>query len=87
MAETPVTASYNLENWFGLFAPAGTPPAIQAKLNTAVTEALKDPELAKRLREQGGEPSPMSQQQFREFIAAETLKYSKIVDSARITPE
>lgn len=87
IAETPATASYSLENWFGLFAPASTPAAIQAKLNAAAADALKDPELIKRLREQGGEPAPMTQQQFRDFIAQETQKYAQIVESAHITPE
>lgn len=87
IAETPATAAYSLENWFGLFAPASTPAPIQAKLNAAVVEALKDPELVKRLREQGGDPTPMTQQQFREFIAGETVKYAQIVESAHITPE
>jgi tripartite-type tricarboxylate transporter receptor subunit TctC len=87
IAEYAPVASYSLENWFGLFAPASTPPAVQAKLNAAVTEALRDPELIKRLEDQGGEPAPMTQKQFKDFIAAETAKYSKIVDSAHIVAE
>lgn len=87
IAETPATAAYQLENWLGLFAPASTPAAIQARLNAAVSEALKDPELARRLREQGGEPAPMAQAQFKDFIATETAKYARIVESAHITPE
>lgn len=87
IAETPATVSYNLENWFGLFAPASTPAAVQVRLNAAVVEALKDPELIKRLRDQGSEPAPMTQQQFRDFIAQETQKYARIVEAARITPE
>jgi tripartite-type tricarboxylate transporter receptor subunit TctC len=80
-------AKYQLENWFGLFAPAGTPDAVVQKLNAAVTQALKDPELAKRLQDQGGEPSPMSAQQFRDFIKAETAQFQRIVESAKITAE
>jgi len=87
IAETPAAKSYDLENWFGLFAPAKTPAALQAKLNEAVVAALKDPELAKRLKEQGGEPEPMSQAQFRDFIAKETVKYARIVDAAKIVAE
>lgn len=87
IAEYLPVASYNLDNWFGLFAPASTPAAVQAKLNTAVTDALRDPELIKRLQDQGGEPAPLSQAQFKEFIATETAKYSKIVDSAHIVAE
>jgi tripartite-type tricarboxylate transporter receptor subunit TctC len=87
IAEFTPTASYDLDNWFGLFAPAKTPPAVQAKLNEAVTAALRDPELIKRLREQGGEPMPLSQTQFRDFIKTESVKYARIVDSARIVAE
>lgn len=82
----PLT-SYNLENWFGLFAPAGTPAAVQAKLNAAVTQVLRDPELAKRLLDQGGEPAPMTQQAFRDFIKVESAKYARIVEAAKITAE
>jgi tripartite-type tricarboxylate transporter receptor subunit TctC len=87
MAEFAPTAAYDLDNWFGLFAPSKTPPAVQAKLNEAVTAALRDPELIKRLREQGGEPMPLSQAQFRDFIKTESSKYARIVDSARIVAE
>jgi tripartite-type tricarboxylate transporter receptor subunit TctC len=87
IAEFAPASAYDLENWFGLFAPAKTPPAVQARLNEAVVAALKDPELVKRLREQGGEPAPMSQQQFRDFIRTETAKYARIVDTARIVAE
>ena len=87
IAEYKPLAKYQLENWFGLFAPAGTPDAVVQKLNAAVTQALKDPELAKRLQDQGGEPSPMSAQQFREFIKTETTQFQRIVETAHITAE
>jgi tripartite-type tricarboxylate transporter receptor subunit TctC len=87
IAEFAPAASYNLDNWFGLFAPAATPQAVQTKLNAAVTQALRDPELVKKLEAQGGVAGPMSQQQFRDFIAVEKAKYQKIVDTAHITPE
>ncbi len=87
IAEYKPLAKYQLENWFGLFAPAGTPEAVQQKLNAAVTQALRDPELAKKLLDQGGEPAPMSTQQFRDFIKAESLQFERIVNSAKITAE
>lgn len=87
IAETPAASSYDLENWFGLFAPAKTPAAVQARLSEAATAALKDPELVRRLREQGGEPEPGSQAQFRDFITKETAKYARIVDAAKIVAE
>lgn len=87
ITEFAPTVIYDLDNWFGLFAPAKTPLAVQVKLNEAVTTALRDPELIKRLREQGGEPMPLSQSQFRDFIKTESVKYARIVDTARIVAE
>jgi len=87
IAEFPPAVAYDLDNWFGLFAPVKTPAAVQAKLNEAVTTALKDPDLMTRLREQGGEPAPLTQEQFREFIKTETEKYARIVDAAKIVAE
>ena len=86
VAETKGLEKYSLENWFGLFAPAATPPAVVQKLNAAVTQALKDPELAKRLQEVGGEPAPMASAQFRGFIQAESARFAKLVVDAKITP-
>jgi tripartite-type tricarboxylate transporter receptor subunit TctC len=79
--------NYELENWFGLFAPANTPEPIISKLNAAVTNALNDPALAKKLRDQGGQPSPMTPQQFSEFIKQESAVYARIVEKAKITAE
>jgi tripartite-type tricarboxylate transporter receptor subunit TctC len=87
LSEYKPLAKYQLENWFGLFAPAGTPEAIQQKLNAAVTQALRDPELAKKLRDQGGEPAPMATQQFRDFIKTESVQFERIVDAAKIIAE
>lgn len=87
IAEYKPLAKYQLENWFGMFAPAGTPDPVLQKINAAVTQALKDPDLAKRLQDQGGEPAPMSVQQFREFIQSESKQFQRIVETAKITAE
>ncbi len=87
IAEYKPLAKYKLENWFGLFAPAGTPEAVIQKLNSAVTQAIKDPDLSKRLQDQGGEPAPLSVQQFNDFIKTESIQFQRIVDMAKITAE
>jgi tripartite-type tricarboxylate transporter receptor subunit TctC len=87
IAEYKPLSKYQLENWFGMFAPAGTPDAVMQKLNAAVTQAIKDPELAKRLQDQGGEPAPMTTEQFKDFIKTESIQFQKIVEFAKITPE
>lgn len=85
IAEHASTKAYRLDNWFGLFAPAATPSTVVERINAAVVEALRSPDLAQRLRDQGGEPAPMSPQQFKAFIQAESAQYARIVDFAKIT--
>ncbi|MGV2906171.1 Bug family tripartite tricarboxylate transporter substrate binding protein [Achromobacter sp. AGC25] len=87
IAETAGLAAYGLENWFGLFAPASTPANVVDRINQAVGAALQDPELAERLRDQGGEPAPMSVAQFKQFIAHESQQYRAIVTQANILAE
>ena len=87
LSETEDLASYDLENWFGLFLPAGTPRDVLDRVNQAATAALRDPDLAQRLRDQGGEPSPMSPEEFSAFINQESRQYKKIVEEANITAE
>ncbi|MET0507453.1 MAG: tripartite tricarboxylate transporter substrate binding protein [Burkholderiaceae bacterium] len=87
IAETPGLEKYSLDNWFGLFAPAKTPTAVVQKLNTAVAQALQDPDLVKRLNELGAEPAPMDPAQFKGFIQSESARFEKLVADAKITPE
>jgi tripartite-type tricarboxylate transporter receptor subunit TctC len=87
LAEFKPLAKYQLENWFGLFAPAKTPEAVVNKINAAVTQALKDPDLTKRLRDQGGEPSPMTPKEFADFIKVESVQFARIVETAKIVAE
>jgi tripartite-type tricarboxylate transporter receptor subunit TctC len=87
LSETPALASYDLINWYGLFAPAGTPVPALERLHAAATKALQDPELIRKLAEQGAEAAPMSADEFRIFVAAETTKLSQLIRDADIRPE
>jgi tripartite-type tricarboxylate transporter receptor subunit TctC len=87
IAESKAAPKYVLENWFGLFAPAATPAPVVAKINAAVVAALQDPDLAKRMADQGGVAAPMSPAQFRDFIKGESAQYARVVEYAKITPE
>lgn len=87
VSETKGLDGYKLENWFGLFAPTATPAPVLAKLHAAVIDALKDPELIRRLHELGGEPTPMQPAQFKAFIQSESAAFAKVVETAKITPE
>lgn len=61
--------------WFGVVAPARTPPAAIAELNKAINEALKKPELVEKLRAIGAQPMPGSPEVFGKFIADERAKW------------
>jgi tripartite-type tricarboxylate transporter receptor subunit TctC len=87
LAEFKPLASYELVNWFGLFAPAKTLEPIIKKLNDAVNQALKSPELAKKLEAQGMEPAPSTPQQLGEFAKSESRKYAKIISEANVILE
>jgi tripartite-type tricarboxylate transporter receptor subunit TctC len=87
ISDTPGLAGFELVNFFGMMVPAGTPPAIVKTLNGAAVAALKVPEIAAKLRENGFEPSPTTPEQFREFIRAESAKFGKIVVEAGVKAE
>ena len=69
---------FDVTGWFGIAAPAATPPAIVTKLNEAVVAALNDPEVARRIRTIGMEPTPMTPEQFSAFLDSEIAKAAKV---------
>jgi tripartite-type tricarboxylate transporter receptor subunit TctC len=79
----PIDASY----WFGLVAPAGTPPAVLAKLEKALADVLAMLDVRKRLTEMGAIVEPLNGKQFGDYIKAEMVKWAAIVDKAGIKPE
>lgn len=85
VSETKGMENYQLENWFGMFAPAKTPEDVLAKLNKAVTDALKDPEISQKLQNIGGNPAPMTLPEVRSFLKSERSQLADIVSAAGIT--
>jgi len=65
--------------WDGTCAPRSTPKDIVDKLNVTITAGLHDPQLLARLKDLGGEPMPMTPDQFGKFLADETEKWAKVV--------
>ena len=78
---------YELLNWFGLFAPAGTPEPLLTRLNAVVNAGLSDKAIGDKLVVQGIVPRPMSAPQFRAFVVAEAEKFGAIVRQANIKAE
>lgn len=87
LAETPGLAGFDVVNWFGLFAPAKTPPAILATVHAAAEKVLRNPAIASKLETLGSYPEPMSQQAFAGFVSSETAKFKEIVAAAGIQPQ
>jgi tripartite-type tricarboxylate transporter receptor subunit TctC len=73
---------FEATSWFGMFAPAATPPAVLNQLNAVIVKALNDPEVRKTITAQGGEPTPEKPAEFAAFIKAETEKWGKVVKAS-----
>ena len=76
---------YEANNWWGMLAPAGTPPAIVEKLNAAVSKALDAPELQKEFAAQGANVVKMTPAEFGKYIKSETEKWGRVVKEGHIT--
>jgi len=73
---------YKAVSWFGLLAPAGTPPAVIEKLSAAVAKAVDDPEVTGALRNQGIVPRSSRPAQFAAFIAEQLDLHRRLADEA-----
>ena len=78
---------YNAAAFHGYAVPAGTPPAIVNKLSAEFAKVVKAPDLAERLSEDGGEPIGSTPEQFRQFIATETLVWRKLIRETGVKVE
>jgi len=75
---------YEATNWYGLFAPAGVPREIVARINADVNRALKDPDLRDKIINTGGEPLGGSSEEFGKFVRSEVAKWGKTIKDANI---
>lgn len=75
---------YEVSAWYGLFAPAGTSPAIISRLQAEVVSALKDPALLRRLGTLGAEPVGSTPEELSRFVRSEYEKWGKVVQKAGI---
>ena len=71
---------FDLTTWFGIFAPAGTPPEVVAKLNAEIAKALSAKDLAERLAAMGTvPPENNTPERFAAFVRSEAAKYARVV--------
>ena len=86
MAESGV-AGFEVQNWQGLVAPAGTPAALIKLLNETTNKALADLSIREQMLGQGNEIGGGTPEQFASFIKSEADRWGKLVKSANIKPE
>jgi tripartite-type tricarboxylate transporter receptor subunit TctC len=75
------------ENWWGLFAPAGTPAEIVSMLNTGVNKYLASPEMKQLLEREGAEGAPMTLAQLADLLPSEVARYRKAAQAAGLQPQ
>jgi len=76
---------YEASSWFGLFVPAATPAAVQARLHAALVKVLAQPDVKKRMADQGAEVVSEKPEQFAAFIQAESRKWGQVVRASGAT--
>jgi tripartite-type tricarboxylate transporter receptor subunit TctC len=78
---------YKYDSWFGVFVPAGTPPAIINKVYEDIAKALQMPDVSEKLISQGSIPAPTTPAEFDAINKADTERYGKILRAAGIVPQ
>jgi tripartite-type tricarboxylate transporter receptor subunit TctC len=78
---------YEMSQWYGIAAPRGTPAEVIEKLNHEINAAFADPGMRARLTDIGGTVLPGSADEFGRFVAAETVKWAKVVKFAGLKAE
>ena len=78
---------FSADSWFGVLAPAKTPPAVVKQLNANMVKVLQLPEIRDRLVAMGYRPIANTPEQFDAFIRAEIAKWAKVIKEAGITAD
>jgi tripartite-type tricarboxylate transporter receptor subunit TctC len=79
--------NFEIGLWFGVWAPAGTPPVIVSKINQSVNKSMEEPEVKTAYETKGIKATPMSPAEFSKFVREEMMKYQKIAKEAAIEPQ
>ena len=77
---------YEVLNWFGMFAPAGTPTPIITRMHAEAKALLTSPEMKKRLASEGAEPINSTPSDFTAFVKSEMQQWSEVGKAAKIQP-
>ena len=78
---------YEIESWFGFFAPIGTPRPIVLRLNDAIRKIVAMPDVQQKMIETGAVPTSTTPEEFSARIAADVEKFTRVVKSSGIKVE
>ncbi len=87
LAEASGVRDIDTDIWYAMYAPAGTPEAIVAKLNADVNAQLKSPDVVATLRKQGLTPTGGTPQQLADLTRNDFARWAKVVRDAKIQPD
>jgi tripartite-type tricarboxylate transporter receptor subunit TctC len=92
LPDVPTTVEAGFPNseynfWFGVFAPAKTPPEIIQRLYEEIAKALQDPSVRERLAKLAVQPMPMTPAQFNDYVRKELEQNAELVKAAGIKPQ
>jgi tripartite-type tricarboxylate transporter receptor subunit TctC len=80
-------AGFDADQWYGIVAPAGTPPALVARLNAEINKALVLPDVAQQLAGEGAVPTPGTPQAFADLIKREIPRWAAVVKAGNVKPD
>ncbi|MBX3662084.1 MAG: tripartite tricarboxylate transporter substrate binding protein [Burkholderiales bacterium] len=86
VAESPGMKGYEASNWYGMVAPAGTPPAIIRRLQDELHAVLKAQDVRDALLSRGIDPEISTAEAFTAYIQSETAKWEKVIRAANLKP-
>lgn len=78
---------FAVNNWIGLFAPAGTPPEVVRRVNAEVQRVMRLPEITRRMEVEGERAMPGTPEDFGAFVRAEVDKWGKLIREAGLKAE
>jgi len=89
LPEVPTVAEaglpgFEVTTWYGILAPAGTPPPIVARLNAELVKAMHSPEMKERLAGIGTDPVTNTPEEFAAYIQAEIAKWGDVIRKANL---
>src|SRR6185503_1784422 len=78
---------FEVDNWYAMFLPAGTPQAIVTKLSTAIRNAVSAPDVQEFMAREGGDPVGSSPEELAAYFKREVAKYAEVIRKAEIAIE